>query len=762
MPRTLVPLFLSLLLALPLAAQNADLALKLTPDARYNGGETATVKATVTNLGPDTATAAGVRLAKVSPRFVGASQFGCIEFPDAILCNMTELKAGESHDFLVPFAPPDEAGTTTLTGRTESFTVDPNHDNDSASASADVVSMTDLQLTLSNDFGFRSQQASSIFLLVRNKAARRPEFVDLFVSFPESIEVTKNNYPLCKEVEGSSPKTYRCTFPQFVRDSAASLRFEFVVKQSGPPVTITASVESAEPEWMPADDRASLTQPVYDVPDLDIRVTSPDTLDAENRTTPEFSFANNSDFPATNISAEIITFPAEPNAANVSAGWSCAPSSLYRMLCTTASIAPHTTSVLRVPVQFSVHELRGGWGANVTQKPAPEFRMLAQRVLVDAVFYRPFRVTNGSDSGPGSLRQAILDANAACNSDDGNPPCSIRFNLIQPDPAQPFFTIVPRSPLPRITVTDLLIDGEAQTALTGNSNPAGPEIFLSGEAAGDADGLDLNASAAVVRGLAIGNFARNGIWLNRHELAFASRHSIIERNYLGTDPTGSVAAPNGWRGFMASGFSGEITNNVLSGNRRSGIFLTGFSAATIRDNRIGVAATSDAQLGNGASGIFIGQSQAVIENNVIANGIDFGVAIARDARVEVRENRIFGNVQPGIDFGLDGPSIDGAPRILSARFDAASGETIIEGVIERKPINFALVTLTAYVYANTRDEAGGELFLGTAHVDTTQHFTLRYRGDLTGKFLDAMCIQITDFGDLVIRESSEFGPRTRM
>src|ERR1700736_2338763 len=65
----------ALVVVLPAAAQNADLTLQLTPDARYNAGEIATVRAKVTNLGPDTATAAGVRLTKPAQHFGGAMTF---------------------------------------------------------------------------------------------------------------------------------------------------------------------------------------------------------------------------------------------------------------------------------------------------------------------------------------------------------------------------------------------------------------------------------------------------------------------------------------------------------------------------------------------------------------------------------------------------------------------------------------------------------------------------------------------------------------
>ncbi len=390
--------------------------------------------------------------------------------------------------------------------------------------------------------------------------------------------------------------------------------------------------------------------------------------------------------------------------------------------------------------------------------------MQAQSVFVDAVFYRPFSVTSTADNGPGSLRQAIIDANAACSANDTKTPCSIRFEIPPTVPAEGWFTIAPHSPLPSITVTDLLVDGEAQTALTGNTNVLGPEIYLFGGQAGDgAEGLDILSSAAYVRGLAIGGFTGNGIRSVTRHVNFVETHHIIERNDLGTDPTGTAAVPNGLRGLTGDGFSGEITGNVISGNRRSGVFLTDSSNATMRDNRIGVAAATDDPLGNGASGIYVGgDSGALVEHNVIAHSGDFGVAIARFSAAQILENRIIQNVQSGIDLGLDGPTIDTAPRITSARFDQSTGETVVEGVTQAQRIANYARTVTAYVYANTRDEAGGDIFLGSVLADANGNFTLRYHGDMTGKYIDAMYFQLTDFGDGVARESSEFGARTRM
>src|SRR3989442_2742136 len=69
-------------------------------------------------------------------------------------------------------------------------------------------------------------------------------------------------------------------------------------------------------------------------------------------------------------------------------------------------------------------------------------------------------VTNTADSGPGSLRQAILDANADASTND----VSIEFNI----PGSGVQTIAPLSSLPYITHS-VSIDGYTQPGASPNT-----------------------------------------------------------------------------------------------------------------------------------------------------------------------------------------------------------------------------------------------------------------------------------------------------
>ena len=111
----------------------------------------------------------------------------------------------------------------------------------------------------------------------------------------------------------------------------------------------------------------------------------------------------------------------------------------------------------------------------------------SQLLITDGVF----EVTTTADSGPGSLRQAILDANSVLGMT-----VTIDFAI----PGAGVQTIEPVTPLPPIT-TSVLIDGTSQPGFAGT-----PLIELGGGSASGA-GLTIAGSDVTVRGVAIGQFA---------------------------------------------------------------------------------------------------------------------------------------------------------------------------------------------------------------------------------------------------------------
>jgi titin len=243
------------------------------------------------------------------------------------------------------------------------------------------------------------------------------------------------------------------------------------------------------------------------------------------------------------------------------------------------------------------------------------------------------------------LRAAIEQANA----DPKNGADTIRFSI--GSGAQ---TIVLQSALPAIT-HQVIINGQTQPGYVN-----APLIVLSGSAlSGTANGLDIETSNCKVQGLVIEGFAGDGILIGS-----GSTNRVIG-DYIGTDPTGTVAQGNGTGvavqgtatgtaiGGPGSGegnlISGNFTDNVLLGPGTSGTqvqgnkigtdvtgttsvtgFFTFFAANGVEvsgstNNSIGGTASGEGNLisGNGGSGVLIdsGSSGTVIQGNKIGTDV---------------------------------------------------------------------------------------------------------------------------------------------
>jgi len=77
---------------------------------------------------------------------------------------------------------------------------------------------------------------------------------------------------------------------------------------------------------------------------------------------------------------------------------------------------------------------------------------------------------------------------------------------------------------------------------------------------------------------------------------------------------------NGLRGIAVVGGYGTVRDNTISGNTRSGMFITGEAQLKILNNRI---------TNNGASGIYVGPSfsQVGVQGNTISGNYDFPIGI---------------------------------------------------------------------------------------------------------------------------------------
>jgi len=234
-----------------------------------------------------------------------------------------------------------------------------------------------------------------------------------------------------------------------------------------------------------------------------------------------------------------------------------------------------------------------------------------------------FTVTSTDDSGAGSLRQAIVDANA-------NSPSTVAFAIPESDAGfdGAVFVIAPSSALP-IVRNGVHIDGQTQTAFGGETNPAGPEVLLSGsQVVGPAGGIEISGDGSAVSGLVVNGFTGAGIGVTR-SIDTTSSHNRIVGNYVGTNARGTVAVPNTGGGIFVGGFGSpglQAADNVISGNLVSGSGVDGVAfcdalRTTIVDNRIGTTRTGLGPLANAGHGIALycaGDGDFTIEDNTIA------------------------------------------------------------------------------------------------------------------------------------------------
>jgi uncharacterized repeat protein (TIGR01451 family) len=231
-----------------------------------------------------------------------------------------------------------------------------------------------------------------------------------------------------------------------------------------------------------------------------------------------------------------------------------------------------------------------------------------------------FTVTNTNDSGNGSLRAAILAANATVFDD------TITFDI----PGSGPFTIHPLSPLPAIT-SPVVIDATSQSGYAGT-----PIVELDGTNAGAAaNGVYVSAPNTTIRGLVVNRFALEGIVIDTH-------HGVVRGNYVGVDVTGTQARPNGRDGVLLHGAPNQVggsdaaDRNVVSGNTFDGIIVQNPATAgnVIQGNYVGTNAAGTAAIGNGRWGITLEQSNSTTvggdnpgQGNLVSGNLGYGIHV---------------------------------------------------------------------------------------------------------------------------------------
>ena len=314
-------------------------------------------------------------------------------------------------------------------------------------------------------------------------------------------------------------------------------------------------------------------------------------------------------------------------------------------------------------------------------------------------------------------------------------------------------TIRPTSQLPDITEA-VTIDGYTQPGTKKNTKAVGTDAVLLVELSGqDAApftiGLVVRASNVVVRGLVINDFntgvgGGTGIFTE-------GANTRIEGNFIGTDPSGTLARFNGGDGVSVSGLNATVggatpeARNLISGSGDNGVTLTSFDPdAKVQGNLIGTKKDGASPLGNGTglhvSGLnnTIGGTAPGEVNTIAFNGSD-GIRIqAPGTGNRILGNSIFSNRRLGINlFGgtenaagvtandpkdpdTGANNLQNFPRLTSVT--TASGKITIEGNLNSTPEK----TFVLQFFSNPPGGEEGKTFIGKKSVTTNTNGNARF------------------------------------
>ncbi len=303
-----------------------------------------------------------------------------------------------------------------------------------------------------------------------------------------------------------------------------------------------------------------------------------------------------------------------------------------------------------------------------------------------------YQVTTTAFTGPGSISQAVTNANGNPGKD------SIYFSIAGAAP----FTIIMNPEL--VLNGDILIDGTTQTgynplipvpviqlrnspAMAFIVNGGASEIRALGinncalgivyntpnnKLKGCYIGLGLdgvtdsgnNGHGIIINPTSTGNIIggttlaeRNIISGNNNGHAIivtASSGNYIIGNYLGTNAAGSAAVANSFMGVQMDNSSNNTiggasldSSNLISGNGQTAIQIIGGNFNRILGNTIGLQADKSSALGNSGSGIYLNNTNftqiggiGALSGNIISSNNSIGINIENSRSTSIKSNII--------------------------------------------------------------------------------------------------------------------------
>lgn len=292
-----------------------------------------------------------------------------------------------------------------------------------------------------------------------------------------------------------------------------------------------------------------------------------------------------------------------------------------------------------------------------------------------------FTVSNTNDSGSGSFRQAILDANTNIGKD------TIAFTL----PGSGPFTISPGAGgLPAIT-DPVSIDATTQTGYSGT-----PLVEVTGtNSGGGSHGFRILSGDTLIRGFTINKFTGYGISIE------GGASNMVRGNFIGTDRTGTTNKGNSTGGILLFRSAGNVIGglnagdrNVISGTNNVGVVILDASSSNnvVAGNFVGTDPTGTLRRGNTLNGVLISDARNNIiggtspaARNVISGNGQSGVYLLGNASGNIVSGNYIGTDVSGtlsLSNVVDGVTIYGAASNTVGGIDA-SAANVISGNFER-------------------------------------------------------------------------------
>jgi hypothetical protein len=283
-------------------------------------------------------------------------------------------------------------------------------------------------------------------------------------------------------------------------------------------------------------------------------------------------------------------------------------------------------------------------------------------------------VTNTADAGVGSLRAALYYVT-------DHPGSIVTFAIPTSDPgySNGVFNIHLTGMLPELVSNGMVIDGSTQPGYAGkplimvDGSQIIPETFTSDT------GLLIYSSSNQVKAISFSGFVWNGLTF---EYPYATNNTV-SGCWLGVDSTGTNPAPNAYQGILVVNGSSYNTfgpGNVISGNAQYGVFIAGTNTTgnVVEGNYFGTDpsgtiavpnALSGVDLSGGTSGNVIGGTN-IASRNVLSGNNQYGVWLSDTGTVE--------NIVEGNYIGTDVTGTNAVANGLSGIFigGGASSNTI--------------------------------------------------------------------------------------